>query len=428
MLDDATTGASTRAPRCNWCSAELPSDHEVTCPSCGATLLGDGDPSRPRPDRDRRRGDPAQRSIGRSRSRAAACSRGSAVTTRTTDRRSPPRPARWPRRRATSGARCSGSSSRPRWPTPRPRPRRWPPTPLSRRASPSSRWPLPSTTAADAAAALRRRRGPAVPSRGRGARRSAEADARRRRRRPPAADEAPPPSAAALPIRRRPPTRRCRRAWTQATPGRSPELCVIGLHRLRLEPRTSADTDRGVGTCAGPRRGRGRTSLHARPAGVAAARARFRSIRGTLRGRWWAARNPSWRARTASGAPRRVLVRRRSTPLGPADLAPLAPLDPARGQLGTGPTLGYRSAVPDRLPSPGPSFLREQADRDGGRNLRLGMSQPTTHRRRLVAGDHLGDRRRRRRRRSSSSRRPVGRARAAARAARPVDRRGPAAA
>lgn len=47
MLDDATTGASVPSPRCNWCSAELPSDHEVTCSSCGATLLGDGDPSVP---------------------------------------------------------------------------------------------------------------------------------------------------------------------------------------------------------------------------------------------------------------------------------------------------------------------------------------------------------------------------------------------
>ncbi|HUQ78252.1 MAG TPA: hypothetical protein VM427_05205 [Patescibacteria group bacterium] len=47
MLDDATTGPSTPAPRCNWCSAGLPSDHEATCPSCGATLLGDGDPSVP---------------------------------------------------------------------------------------------------------------------------------------------------------------------------------------------------------------------------------------------------------------------------------------------------------------------------------------------------------------------------------------------
>ena len=43
MLDDATTGASTPLPRCMWCSAELPSDHETTCPSCGATLIGEGD-------------------------------------------------------------------------------------------------------------------------------------------------------------------------------------------------------------------------------------------------------------------------------------------------------------------------------------------------------------------------------------------------
>jgi hypothetical protein len=40
MLDDATTGGSTQ-PRCMWCSAELPSDHETVCPSCGATLIGD---------------------------------------------------------------------------------------------------------------------------------------------------------------------------------------------------------------------------------------------------------------------------------------------------------------------------------------------------------------------------------------------------
>jgi hypothetical protein len=46
MLDEATAG-SAPTPRCNWCSAPLPSDHEVTCPSCGATLLGDGDTSVP---------------------------------------------------------------------------------------------------------------------------------------------------------------------------------------------------------------------------------------------------------------------------------------------------------------------------------------------------------------------------------------------
>jgi hypothetical protein len=43
MLDEAASEGSTPAPRCNWCSALLPSDHETVCPSCGATLLGDGD-------------------------------------------------------------------------------------------------------------------------------------------------------------------------------------------------------------------------------------------------------------------------------------------------------------------------------------------------------------------------------------------------
>jgi hypothetical protein len=47
MLDEAATGGSTPAPRCNWCSAPLPSDHETVCPSCGATLLGDGETSVP---------------------------------------------------------------------------------------------------------------------------------------------------------------------------------------------------------------------------------------------------------------------------------------------------------------------------------------------------------------------------------------------
>ena len=47
MLDEATTGGSMPAPRCNWCSAILPSDHEEVCPSCGATLLGDGETSVP---------------------------------------------------------------------------------------------------------------------------------------------------------------------------------------------------------------------------------------------------------------------------------------------------------------------------------------------------------------------------------------------
>ena len=47
MLDEATTGGPVPAPRCNWCSAILPSDHEEICPSCGATLLGDGETSVP---------------------------------------------------------------------------------------------------------------------------------------------------------------------------------------------------------------------------------------------------------------------------------------------------------------------------------------------------------------------------------------------
>lgn len=43
MLEDVTTGASAPLPHCMWCSAELPSDSEVTCQSCGATLIGEGD-------------------------------------------------------------------------------------------------------------------------------------------------------------------------------------------------------------------------------------------------------------------------------------------------------------------------------------------------------------------------------------------------
>ncbi|HEX5825524.1 MAG TPA: hypothetical protein VFY18_13780 [Candidatus Limnocylindrales bacterium] len=43
MLDDATAGATVPVPHCTWCSAELPSNHETVCPSCGATLLGDGE-------------------------------------------------------------------------------------------------------------------------------------------------------------------------------------------------------------------------------------------------------------------------------------------------------------------------------------------------------------------------------------------------
>jgi hypothetical protein len=47
MLDDAAMPTSAPEPRCMWCSAVLPSSHETTCPSCGATLVGEGDASVP---------------------------------------------------------------------------------------------------------------------------------------------------------------------------------------------------------------------------------------------------------------------------------------------------------------------------------------------------------------------------------------------
>jgi hypothetical protein len=47
MVDDATTGAAAPEIRCMWCSAILPSAHETTCPSCGATLVGEGESSVP---------------------------------------------------------------------------------------------------------------------------------------------------------------------------------------------------------------------------------------------------------------------------------------------------------------------------------------------------------------------------------------------
>jgi hypothetical protein len=45
MVDDAAPADPT--PRCTWCSAELPSANETACPSCGATLVGDGEPAVP---------------------------------------------------------------------------------------------------------------------------------------------------------------------------------------------------------------------------------------------------------------------------------------------------------------------------------------------------------------------------------------------
>ncbi|HEY7969985.1 MAG TPA: hypothetical protein VID95_08320 [Candidatus Limnocylindrales bacterium] len=47
MPDDLTAGEPTPAPRCTWCSAVLPPDHGPTCPSCGATLIGEGDAAVP---------------------------------------------------------------------------------------------------------------------------------------------------------------------------------------------------------------------------------------------------------------------------------------------------------------------------------------------------------------------------------------------
>jgi hypothetical protein len=43
MLDDATTPEASVQPRCMWCSSILPSDSEASCPTCGATLIGEGD-------------------------------------------------------------------------------------------------------------------------------------------------------------------------------------------------------------------------------------------------------------------------------------------------------------------------------------------------------------------------------------------------
>ncbi len=46
MSDDQTAEGSAGA-RCPWCSAELPSTNLASCPSCGATLMTDGEPQVP---------------------------------------------------------------------------------------------------------------------------------------------------------------------------------------------------------------------------------------------------------------------------------------------------------------------------------------------------------------------------------------------
>jgi hypothetical protein len=43
MPDEPTTQAAPTEARCTWCSAVLPDPKAATCPSCGATLIGDGE-------------------------------------------------------------------------------------------------------------------------------------------------------------------------------------------------------------------------------------------------------------------------------------------------------------------------------------------------------------------------------------------------
>ena len=43
MPDEPTTQAAPTEARCTWCSAVLPDATATTCPSCGATLIGDGE-------------------------------------------------------------------------------------------------------------------------------------------------------------------------------------------------------------------------------------------------------------------------------------------------------------------------------------------------------------------------------------------------
>jgi len=43
MPDELATEAAPTEARCTWCSAVLPDPSAATCPSCGATLIGEGE-------------------------------------------------------------------------------------------------------------------------------------------------------------------------------------------------------------------------------------------------------------------------------------------------------------------------------------------------------------------------------------------------
>ncbi|HEY7524401.1 MAG TPA: hypothetical protein VH720_12190 [Candidatus Limnocylindrales bacterium] len=47
MTDDAAPNSMPEHARCTWCSAELTDPAAATCPSCGATLVGEGEPQLP---------------------------------------------------------------------------------------------------------------------------------------------------------------------------------------------------------------------------------------------------------------------------------------------------------------------------------------------------------------------------------------------
>jgi hypothetical protein len=47
MTDDVAPAPAPEAAHCGWCSAELPSRTVTECPSCGATLVGEGEPQVP---------------------------------------------------------------------------------------------------------------------------------------------------------------------------------------------------------------------------------------------------------------------------------------------------------------------------------------------------------------------------------------------